>query len=123
MRNKVLFSWRYLTTTMNQCEESLSTIQKLLFVFAIIWLLFLSVKQSSRNLTDSRSTATFPPELLNLPSRLCSIWFTTRDKKSRKFNLPHDRYRYGLYFQITKIANHTFMLILLAGDIATNPEV
>ena len=105
----------------NQREESLSTIQKLLFVFAMIWLLFQSVKQSSRSLMDSGSTTTLSPELVKLPSRLCSIWFTTRDKKSRKFNLPGERYRYGLYFQIAKITNHTFMLILLAGDIATNP--
>ena len=70
---------------------------------------------------DSGSTTTISPELVNLPNRLCSIWFTTRDIKSRKFNLPNNRCRYGLCFQIAKVVKHTFMLILLAGDIATNP--
>ena len=102
-------------------QERHSTIQKPLFIFAILWLLFLSVKQSSRNLMDSGSTLIISPELVILPNRLCSIWFTTQDKKSRKFNLPDDSYRYGLCFQIAKITSHTFMLILLAGDIATNP--
>ena len=102
-------------------QERHLTIQKPLFIFAILWLLFLSVKQSSRNLMDSGSTLIISPELVILPNRLCSIWFTTQDKKSRKFNLPDDSYRYGLCFQIAKITSHTFMLILLAGDIATNP--
>ena len=103
-----------------QCEESLSIAQKLLFILAILWLLFQSVKQTC-NLMDSGSTTTISPELVNLPNRLCSIWFTTQDIKSRKFNLPNNRCRYGLCFQIAKVVKHTFMLILLAGDIATNP--
>ena len=104
-----------------QCEESLSIAQKLLFILAILWLLFQSVKQTC-NLMDSGSTTTISPELVNLPNRLCSIWFTTQDIKSRKFNLPNNRCRYGLCFQIAKVVKHTFMLILLAGDIATNPD-
>ena len=50
------------------------------------------------------------------------IWFTTQDKKSRKFKLSDCiGYRYGFYFQIAKITSHTVMLILPVGDIATNP--
>ena len=69
-------------------EDSNSMIKKLLFIFAILWLLFLSVKQSSCNIKDLGSTLFICPDLTTLPNRLCPIWFTTQDKKLRKFNLP-----------------------------------
>jgi hypothetical protein len=102
-------------------KERHSTIQKPLFIFAILWLLFLSVKQSSRNLVESGSTLIISP-LVNLPNRrMCSIWFTTQDKKS---NFTYQMIAIDMVFvskSHAKITSHTFMLILLAGDIATNP--
>jgi hypothetical protein len=38
--------------------------------------------------TENTEIIIISPELVILPNRLCSIWFTTQDKKSRKFNLP-----------------------------------
>ena len=69
------------------------------------------------------------PELATLSSNLSLIWSSTQDKTLRKFNLPNG-YRYGLWLQFAKntsyvpiniIISHMFLLILLAGDIATNP--
>ena len=59
-------------------------------------------------------------ELAVLPERMCFIWTSTRDRNLRKFNLP-DKHRYGLEFQISRNCFHVVLLILLAGDIATNP--
>ena len=42
------------------------------------------------------------------------------DKMCFKFALP-DKHRYGLEFQICRQCSHVVLLILLAGDIATNP--
>jgi hypothetical protein len=59
-------------------------------------------------------------ELAILPDKLCFIWASTRDRKLRKFALP-DKHRYGLEFHISRKCSHAVLLILLAGDIATNP--
>ena len=59
-------------------------------------------------------------ELAILPDKLCFIWTSTRDRKLRKFALP-DKHRYGLEFHISRKCSHAVLLILLAGDIATNP--
>jgi hypothetical protein len=59
-------------------------------------------------------------ELAILPDKLCFIWTSTRDRKLRKFALP-DKHRYGLEFYISLKCSHAVLLILLAGDIATNP--
>lgn len=60
-------------------------------------------------------------ELTILTEKLCFIWTSTRDAKLRKYNLPNYKHRYGLEFQITRKSSHVVLLILLAGDIATNP--
>ena len=59
-------------------------------------------------------------ELAISPDKMCFIWTSTRDRKLRKFALP-DKHRYGLEFQICRQCSHMVLLILLAGDIATNP--
>ena len=59
-------------------------------------------------------------ELTMLPEKLCCIWTTTRDVKQRKFNYPR-YYLYGLNLNIHCKLLHLFLLILLSGDIATNP--
>ena len=60
------------------------------------------------------------PELAILPENLCYIWTATRECKQRKFNYTPN-YRYGLNLQINRKTIHVFLLILLAGDVATNP--
>ncbi|CAB4017509.1 Hypothetical predicted protein, partial [Paramuricea clavata] len=54
-----------------------------------------------------------------LPQKLCYIWIATLDFKQRKFNYPLN-YRYGLNLQYDRKSSHVFLLILLAGDVATN---
>ena len=61
-------------------------------------------------------------ELVNLPEKLCYVWVSTRDVVFRKYNLPcNNQYRYGLHLQINRKISHASILLLLAGDIATNP--
>ena len=59
-------------------------------------------------------------ELAVLPEKLCYIWTATRDVKQRKLNYP-EKFRYGLNFKLNLKLLHVFLLILLAGDVATNP--
>ncbi|CAB4041342.1 Hypothetical predicted protein, partial [Paramuricea clavata] len=59
-------------------------------------------------------------ELAVLPEKLCIIWTATRDLKQRKFYYPLN-YRYGLNLQMNQKLSHVVLLILLAGDVATNP--
>ncbi len=61
------------------------------------------------------------PAIANLPDKLCFTWSATPDSKQRKFNYPTN-YRYGLNLLINRQTLHVFLLILLAGDIATNPS-
>ena len=61
-------------------------------------------------------------ELITLPERLCYVWVSTRDVVLRKYNLPcNSRHRYGLNLQTNRKISHAAILLLLAGDIATNP--
>ena len=55
-----------------------------------------------------------------LPEKLCYIWTTTRDVKKRKLHYPA-KHRYGLNFKANRNLFYVFLLILLAGDVATNP--
>jgi hypothetical protein len=55
-----------------------------------------------------------------VPEKLCIIWTATRDLKQRKFYYPLN-YRYGLNLQVNQKLSHVVLLILLAGDVATNP--
>lgn len=59
-------------------------------------------------------------QLSTLPDRLCFLWTSTRDNMLRKSTFAINL-RYGLQFQIKKKSLHVVLLILLAGDIATNP--
>jgi hypothetical protein len=59
-------------------------------------------------------------ELAILPDKLSFIWASTRDRKLRKFALLY-KHRYGLEFHISHKCSHIVLLILLAGEIATNP--
>ena len=59
-------------------------------------------------------------ELVELPIKLCCIWTSTRDLKQRMYNYPLN-YRYGVSLLIDRKPVHVILLILLAGDIATNP--
>ena len=61
-------------------------------------------------------------ELIELPNRLCLLWISTRDNVLRKHNLMlKNSYRYGLQFHVPNNMAHLTLIILLAGDIATNP--
>ena len=55
-----------------------------------------------------------------MPDHLCFTWSATLDRKQRKFNCASN-YRYGLNFLVNRQLLHVFLLILLAGDVATNP--
>ena len=48
------------------------------------------------------------------------MWIATRDVQLRKWSYPPN-YRYGLHFQPNGKPSHVVLLLLLAGDIATNP--
>ncbi len=101
--------------------QKLSRILKLVIILAISCscVHLLSLKRN-RGGTTSRSVIITGPELTTLCSNLSLIWSSTQDKTLRKFNFPNC-YRYGLWFQFVKNTSHLVMLILLAGDIATNP--
>ncbi len=60
------------------------------------------------------------PELAIVPHKLCCIWTATRDLKQRKLGYPLN-YQYGITLQIERKPSHVILLILLAGDVATNP--
>ena len=59
-------------------------------------------------------------QLTNLPDKLCFLWTSTRDNKSRR-STNAINLRYGLQFKTNQTLLHFVLLILLAGDIATNP--
>ena len=59
-------------------------------------------------------------ELTIISDRLCFLWTSTRDNILRKSNFPC-KHRYGLEFHLKHKKSHLVFLILLAGDIATNP--
>ena len=59
-------------------------------------------------------------DLTIISDRLCVLWMSTQDNSLRKSNFPC-KHRYGLKFDIQHKKWHLVLLILLAGDIATNP--
>ncbi|CAB4010406.1 Hypothetical predicted protein [Paramuricea clavata] len=93
----------------------------MLLLFSI---LKLSVKVN-RNANKTQITSgniLICPELVSLPEKLCYVWVSTRDVVFRKYNLPcNNQHRYGLNLQINRKISHASILLLLAGDIATNP--
>ena len=60
------------------------------------------------------------PELVIIPEKHCFLWTATRDFNQRKFNYPTS-YCYGLSLKTNCNLLHIFLLILLSGDVATNP--
>ena len=94
------------------------------------WFLFLAV--SSWLLTRSKLTLLrhnnnstpgnifISSNLISIPDRLSYIWTSTRDFVLRKRAMS-SKYRYGLEFKIKENNLHLFLLILLSGDVATNP--
>ena len=59
-------------------------------------------------------------EVSSIPDRLCCIWTSTRDAVLRKRSLSFNS-RYGLQFEIKNNYQHLLLIILLSGDVATNP--
>lgn len=87
----------------------------------ILWIfLHVKLKQPSIVKENASNNVVINSELTMLPENLCCIWTTTRDVKQRKFNYPR-YYLYGLNLNIHCKLLHLFLLILLGGDIATNP--
>ena len=61
------------------------------------------------------------PELVIIPEKkTLLLWTATRDFNQRNFNYPTS-YRHGLSLRTNCNLFHIFLLILLSGDIATNP--
>ena len=93
----------------------------MLLLFSI---LTLSVKfnRYANNTQITSENILISSELVSLPEKLCYVWVSTCDVVLRKYNLPcKNQYHYGLNLQINCKISHDFMLLLLAGDIATNP--
>ena len=59
-------------------------------------------------------------EITILHGNICRIWTATQDIQQRKLNYPH-WYRYGLNLEIDDKIHVFCCMILLAGDVATNP--
>lgn len=79
--------------------------------------------KSASEIVPSKTTSNgvvINSELAVLPEKLCCIWTATRDLKQRKYNYPFN-YRYGVNLLIHRKLFHVILLILLAGDVATNP--
>ena len=62
----------------------------------------------------------FPSDERSEVEGKCWLWTATRDLKLRKFNYPLN-YHYGTNLQIARKTPRLVFLILLAGDVATNP--
>ena len=106
-RNHILFVW------------SLDGV-KCFMLFVIIFCLCSKLKRSDGINKTSIDSFVISSELAVLPEKLCYIWTATRDVKQRKLNYP-EKLRYGLNFKLNLKLLHVFLLILLTGDVATNP--
>ena len=91
---------------------------KCFMLFVIIFCLYSKLKRSDGK--TSIDSFVISSELAVLPEKRCYIWTATRDVKQRKLNYP-EKFRYGLNFKLNLKLLHVFLLILLAGDVATNP--
>ncbi|CAB4010566.1 Hypothetical predicted protein [Paramuricea clavata] len=93
--------------------------------FLILAVSFWLLKRSKtalphRNNTSMPGNIVISSKLTSIPDRLSYIWTSTRDVVLRKCAMS-SKYRYGLEFKIKKNNLHLFLLILLSGDVATNP--
>ena len=103
----------------------LSLLGQFLFLTALLWFSLKSTSNSfaQENRSDFKTYLNgieINCELINLLNKLSCAWIVTRDVQLRKWSLP-PKYLYGLLFQVTGKSSHVVLLILLAGDIATNP--
>ena len=73
-----------------------------------------------RNEKGTSGQISIAADLTTLSYRYCLIWTSTRDQILRKCNYPR-KYRYGLQLDVKQKPAHLLLLILLAGDVATNP--
>ena len=90
----------------------------MLFV-TILWLCS-KLKPSYIYIKTTLNGIVINSELAILPDKLCCIWAATRDLKQRKLNYPLN-YQYGIDLKIDRKPFHVVLLILLAGDVTTNP--
>ena len=93
---------------------------KCIMLFVTILCLCSKLKPSYIYIKTTLNGIVIDPELAILPDKLCCIWTATRDLKQRKLNYPLN-YQYGIDLQIDRKPFHVVLLILLAGDVATNP--
>ncbi len=91
-----------------------------MIILAILWLCLKLKHNSNIGIQTTLHGVVISPELMELSEKLCCVWTATCDFKQRKFNYPL-KYGYGLTLQIIRNLFHVFLLILLAGDVATNP--
>ena len=94
-----------------------------MIILTIVWLCLKLKHNSNIGIQTTLHSIVISPELVELLEKLCCVWTATRDFKQRKFNYPLwiAKYRYGLTLQINRNLFHVFLLILLTGDVATNP--
>ena len=113
--------------SINYCKSAfkLPLLGQFLFFTALLWFSLKSTSNSfvHENKSDFKiylNGVVINCELTYLPNKLSCVWILTRDVQLRKCSFP-PKYRYGLLFQVTGKSSHVVLLILLAGDIATNP--
>ena len=94
---------------------------KCFILFVAILCLCSKVKPSNDIIKTAMDSFFIDSELALLPEKLCYIWTATRDVKQRKLLNYPAKHRYGLNFKANRNLFHVFLLILLAGDVATNP--
>ena len=97
-----------------------STVCWVFYVTMLVRLLSRSKPTLYRYTTPKSNNVLISSELSSIPDRLCCIWMSTRDAVLRKRSLSFN-YRYGLQFEIKNKYQHLLLIILLSGDVATNP--
>ena len=97
-----------------------STVCWVFYVTILVRLLSRSKPTLYRYTTPKSNNVLISSELSSIPDRLCCIWTSTRDAVLRKRSLSFN-YRYGLQFEIKNKYQHLLLIILLSGDVATNP--
>ena len=90
------------------------------FIILTILLVCLKRKPAQFVVQTSLNGLVIGPELVIIPENHCLLWTATRDFNQRKFNYPTSC-RYGLKLNLNYNPSHIFLLILLSGDVATNP--
>ena len=99
---------------------TLLDILKSFFIILTILLVCLKRKPAQFVVQTSLNGLVIGPELVIIPENHCLLWTATRDFNQRKFNYPTS-HRYGLKLNLNCNPSHIFFLILLSGDVATNP--